>query len=108
MAELKVEEEIALSIKLPETIFTEMDSLVESNLQPTADLSTVQRNYNGLRKNSKHLKNTFVAFRKPVTSRFSVIEVNTSEYIVTSTEFVLEAVKCRFVSKLCIKRPSVR
>ncbi|MCK4445874.1 MAG: hypothetical protein KAW56_02205 [Candidatus Marinimicrobia bacterium] len=51
MAELKVEEEIVLGIKLPETIFAEMDSLVEGNLTPAADFSTVQRNYKVCRVN---------------------------------------------------------
>jgi len=32
---------IALGVKLPETILAEMDSLVEANLQPTADFSAV-------------------------------------------------------------------
>ncbi len=76
MAELNVNEKIALGVELPETIFTEMDSLVEANLQPTADLGTVQKDYNGLRKNSKHLKDTFGVSKQPVTSRFSVIEMN--------------------------------
>lgn len=51
MAELKVEEEIALGIKSPETIVAEMDSFVEANLQPAADFSTVQRNYKVCRVN---------------------------------------------------------
>ena len=93
MAELNVDNEIALGVKLPETIFAEMDSLVESNLMLAADFSTVQRNYNGLRENSKHLKDTFGAFKQPVAARFSVINMNTSEYIVTSTRFILGAVQ---------------
>jgi len=93
MPELEVDSEIALGEKLPEAIFAEMDSLVEGNLTPAADFSTVQRNYNGLREGSKHIKNIFGAFKQPVAARFSVIDMNTSEYIVTSTKFILGAVQ---------------
>ena len=93
MPELNVDNEIALGVKSPETIFAEMDSLVEGNLTLVADFSTVQRNYNGLREGSKHLKNTFGAFKQPVAARFSVIDMTTSKYIVTSTRFILGAVQ---------------
>ena len=75
MAELNVDNEIALGIKTP-----------------------------GVEISQRHLRCTQDACYIQILG----IEMNTLEYIVTSTEFILEAVKCRFVSKLCIKRHFIR
>jgi len=75
MAELNVDNEIALGVKTP-----------------------------GVEISQRHLRCIQAACYNQILG----IEMNTSEYIVTSTKFILEAIQYRFVSKLCIKRHFIR
>jgi len=45
-----VDSQLAAGTKAPEVVFSEMETLMETNLTPAADLSTVKRNFYGLRK----------------------------------------------------------
>lgn len=87
--------ELAAGTKTPEAVFADMDTMVEASFSPAADLSTVRDydKFNGLRPGSKVYKNVFGKLKEPVAARFSVMDLNTSEYIVTSTKFLLSGVQ---------------
>ena len=84
---------LAAGTKPPEAVFSEMETLMEANLTAAADLSTVKLDFNGLRQGSKTYKDVFGRLKEPVAARFSVMDLNTAEYIVTSTKFLLSSVQ---------------
>jgi len=89
---IDIDVELSRGSKSPEAVFAEMNALIDAALTPTADISTAGKNYNGLRSDSKVIKNVFGNLKEPVAARLSVIDMATSEYIVTSTRFILTAV----------------
>ena len=45
---LDINQELALGAKSPESVFADMNDLIDATLTPNADLSTVKRNFDGL------------------------------------------------------------
>lgn len=88
-----VDTQLAAGTKPPEEVFAEINAKVEANISPAADFSTVKINFNGLKEGSKTHKDVFGRLKEPVAARFSVIDLNTAEYVVTSTKFLLSSVQ---------------
>jgi len=96
---LDINQELALGTKSPESVFADMNDLIDATLTPNADLSTVKVTFDGLRTGSKVIKDVFGQLKEPVAARLSVIDMVTSEYIVTSTRFILNSVNTASTEK---------
>ena len=96
---IDIDKSLGAGTKSPAAVFSELENLVEANTSPSADLTTAGINMNGLRTDSKIIKDVFGSFKEPVAARFSVINIATSEYIITSTKFILNLVNTVDVEK---------
>ena len=89
---LDINTDLAAGTKDPSEVFSDIDANLDAfTLSELSTLGT--RNYNALTGSIPDKKKVFGKLKKPKPARLSVINMKTGKYEVTSTKFILTAVR---------------
>lgn len=88
---IDIDTALADGSRSPSSVFSEIDSLID--LGTVVDLGTIKKNYNAMTGVIADKKNVYGKFKEPVPARISILDMNTAEYVVTSTKFLLTGVR---------------